>query len=81
MLHESLAATLDLAVLPGVLGCRFLRRTIQVRLGTNPAVPRDGYPVARPSPWSRDINSWNIRASQLIFRALQLEYWNNGREE
>jgi len=31
-----------MAVLPGVLGCRPLRRTIQVRLGTNPAVPRDG---------------------------------------
>jgi hypothetical protein len=40
--HESLAATKDMAVLPGVLGCRPLRRTIQVRLGTNPAVPRDG---------------------------------------
>ena len=33
--HESLAATTDMAVLPGVLGCRPLRRTIQVRLGTN----------------------------------------------
>jgi hypothetical protein len=47
--HESLAATADMAVLPGVLGCRTLRRTVQVRLGTNPAVPRDGFPVARPS--------------------------------
>ncbi len=27
-----------MAVLPGVLGCRSLRRTVQVRLGTNPAV-------------------------------------------
>jgi hypothetical protein len=25
-----------MAVLPGVLGCRLLRRTVQVRLGTNP---------------------------------------------
>jgi hypothetical protein len=33
--HELLAATTDLAVLPGVLGCRLLRRTVQVRLGTN----------------------------------------------
>jgi hypothetical protein len=33
--HESLAATTDMAVLPGVLGCRPLRRTVQVRLGTN----------------------------------------------
>ena len=55
--HESLAATTDMAVLPGVLGCRLLRRTVQVRLGTNPAVTRDGYPVARPSSWSRDRNS------------------------
>jgi hypothetical protein len=27
-----------MAVLPGVLGCQTLRRTVQVRLGTNPAV-------------------------------------------
>ena len=33
--HESLAATTDMAVLPGILGCRPLRRTMQVRLGTN----------------------------------------------
>ncbi len=46
-------ATADMAVLPGVLGCSFgfaqdrltLRRTGQVRLGTNPAVPRDGCPA------------------------------------
>ena len=25
-----------------------LRRTVQVRLGSNPAVARDGFPVARP---------------------------------
>ena len=31
--HESLAATTDIDVLPGVLGCRPLRRTVQVRLG------------------------------------------------
>jgi hypothetical protein len=42
--HESPAATTDMAVLPGVLGCRPLRRTVQVRLGTNPAVPRDELP-------------------------------------
>ncbi|MEJ2233659.1 MAG: hypothetical protein P8X67_07015 [Syntrophobacterales bacterium] len=34
-MHELLAATTDLAVLPGVLGCRSLRRTVLVRLGTN----------------------------------------------
>ena len=42
-----------MAVLPGVLGCSFgyaqdkltLRRTVKVRLGTNPAVPRDGCPA------------------------------------
>jgi len=38
MFHELPAATEDITVLPGVLGCRSLRRTVQVRLGTNPAV-------------------------------------------
>ncbi len=57
MFHEALAATLDMAVLPGVFGCRYLRRTGQVCLGTNPAVPRDGCQVARPSSRSRDCNS------------------------
>jgi hypothetical protein len=28
MFHESPAATVDMAVLPGVLGCRNLRRTV-----------------------------------------------------
>ena len=28
-------ATTDMAVLPSVLGCRSLRRNVQVRLGTN----------------------------------------------
>ena len=44
MFHESLTATTDMAVLPCVLGHWPLRRTIQVRLGINPAVPRDGCP-------------------------------------
>jgi hypothetical protein len=35
MFHELLAATTDMAILPGVLGCRPLRRTVQVRFGTN----------------------------------------------
>jgi hypothetical protein len=42
ILHESLAATTDMAVLPGVLGCWLLRRAVQVRLGTNPAVRLPG---------------------------------------
>jgi hypothetical protein len=33
--HESPAMTTDMAELPGVLGFRPLRRTVQVRLGTN----------------------------------------------
>jgi hypothetical protein len=37
-----------MVVLPGVLGCRTLRRTVQVRLGTNPAVPRDELPGGTP---------------------------------
>ncbi len=35
-------ATTDMAILPGVLGCRPLRRTVQVRLGTNPTVRLPG---------------------------------------
>jgi hypothetical protein len=35
MYHESLAATVDMFVLPGVLACGTLRRTVQVRLGSN----------------------------------------------
>jgi hypothetical protein len=35
MFHESHAATTHMAVLPAVLGCRPLRRTVQVRLETN----------------------------------------------
>jgi hypothetical protein len=34
--HELPAATADMTVLPGVLGCRTLRRTVQVRLGIQP---------------------------------------------
>jgi len=52
-MHESPAAIADTAVLPGVLGSRTLRRTEQVRLRSSPAVPRDGCPMARPSPRSR----------------------------
>ncbi|MDH3555730.1 MAG: hypothetical protein OES18_07770 [Deltaproteobacteria bacterium] len=49
-----------MAVLPGVLGCRPLRRTVEVRLGANPAVPRDGCQVARPSS-SRSLRSAQSR--------------------
>ncbi|MDH3554583.1 MAG: hypothetical protein WBF55_08980 [Syntrophobacteria bacterium] len=34
-----------MAVLPGVLGCRPLRRTVQVRLGTNPLRLPGGTPI------------------------------------
>ena len=47
---------------PGVLGSRTLRRTEQVRLRSSPAVPRDGSPVARPSPRSRYGVSCIMRA-------------------
>jgi len=43
--HESLAATRDMVVLPGVLGCRSLRRTVQVRLETNPLRLPGGTPI------------------------------------
>ena len=43
--HESLAVTTDMAVLPGVLGCWTLRRTVQVRLGTNTLRLPAGTPI------------------------------------
>jgi hypothetical protein len=46
--ERSAASANYMAVLPGVLKCRFLRRTVQVRLGTNPAVPRDELPSGTP---------------------------------
>ena len=45
MFHESLAATVGMAVLPGVLGCRTLRRTVQVRLGSNTLQLPGGTPI------------------------------------
>jgi hypothetical protein len=53
LFHESLAATTDMAVIPGVLGCSFgyaqdkltLRRTVQVRLGTNTLRLLGGAPI------------------------------------
>ena len=43
--HELLAATTDMAVLPGVLGCRPLRRTVEVRLGTSTLRLPGGTPI------------------------------------
>jgi hypothetical protein len=45
MFHESLTATLDMAVLLGVLGCGLLRRTARVRLGTNTLRSPSGTPI------------------------------------
>jgi hypothetical protein len=45
MFHESPAATVDMAVLPGVLGCRTLRRTVQVRLRSNTLWMPGGTPI------------------------------------
>jgi len=43
--YELLAATTDMAILPGVLGCRPLRRTVQVRLGSNTLRLPGGPPI------------------------------------
>jgi hypothetical protein len=43
--HESPAVTTDMDVLPGVLECRTLRRTVQVRLGTNTLRLHGGTPI------------------------------------
>jgi len=45
MFHELLTATADMAVLPGVLGCRTLRRTVQVRLRSNTLRVPGGTPI------------------------------------
>ncbi|MGB6281525.1 MAG: hypothetical protein WBG91_15030, partial [Syntrophobacteria bacterium] len=48
--HELLAASTDMDVLPGVLGCRSLRRTVQVRLRTNTLRLPGGTPIFVVSP-------------------------------
>jgi len=45
MFSELLAATLDMGILLAVLGYRLLRRTIQVRLGTNTLRLSSGTPI------------------------------------
>jgi hypothetical protein len=58
IMHETPAATADLAVLPGVLGSRTLRRTDKYASGPSPC----GCAVARPSPRSRYGVSCIMRA-------------------
>ena len=55
--ERSEASADNMAVLSGVLRCWPLRRTVQVRLGTTPAVARDGRQVEQPSLRSRHSNS------------------------
>ena len=43
--RPGVTATTDMAFLPGVLGCRLLRRTVQVRLGTNTLWLTGGKPI------------------------------------
>ncbi|MDH3774510.1 MAG: hypothetical protein OET42_09290 [Deltaproteobacteria bacterium] len=45
MFHETVAATADMVALPGVLGPRILRRTIQVRLGSESLRLPGGTPI------------------------------------
>ena len=61
-MHEPPAATADIAVLPGVLGSRTLRRTDKYASGPSPC----GCPVARPSPRSRDGVSCIMRARSQV---------------
>ena len=56
-------ATTDMAVLPGVLGCRSLRRTVQVRLGP---IPRYRGTVARWHVLLRDLATAIHEISGLI---------------
>ncbi|MDH3929134.1 MAG: hypothetical protein WBF55_15815 [Syntrophobacteria bacterium] len=45
IIHESAAPTVDMTVLPGVLGYRPLRRTVQVRLRPNTLRLPGGTPI------------------------------------
>ena len=47
--HEWSTATTDMGVLPCVLGCRTLRRTVQVRLGSNSLRLPGGTPIFKVS--------------------------------
>ncbi|MDH3803813.1 MAG: hypothetical protein OEU80_17215, partial [Deltaproteobacteria bacterium] len=47
--HALVAAPVDMTVLPGVLGYRTLRRTVQVRLGSNPLRLPGGTPFSTVS--------------------------------
>ena len=60
IMHEPPATTADLAVLPGVLGSRTLRRTDKYVSGSSPC----GCPVARPSPRSRGSVSCIMRVNR-----------------
>jgi hypothetical protein len=44
-IHESAAPTADMNVLPGILGTRILRRTVQVRLGFESLRMPGGTPI------------------------------------
>ena len=68
MFHESLAATEDMGVLPGVLGCRTLRRTALVRLGSN-TLRLPGGPPASPE---RAGSRW--RAGTPIFTVSRQQF-------
>jgi len=73
MFHKSPAAIEDSAVLSGVLGCQPLRRINQVRFGSNPAVSRDGYQMARQS------NSRSLRSAQTRKRPVPSLLENGGK--
>jgi hypothetical protein len=50
MFHELPAAITAMAILPGVLGCRTLRRTVKVRLGSNTLRLSGGTTIIAVSP-------------------------------
>ncbi|MDH3556586.1 MAG: hypothetical protein OES18_12115 [Deltaproteobacteria bacterium] len=54
---------MDKAVLPGVLGCRSLRRTVQVRLGTNTLRLPGGTPICMVSQQQLKLPAASCRES------------------
>jgi hypothetical protein len=65
--HERAAMTAYMAVLPGVLGCRSLRRTVQVRLKTN-TLRLPGGPPASPerSRWRAGTPIFTVSRHQFM---------------
>jgi len=81
MFHESHAATADMSVLPSVLGCRTLRRTVQVRLRSHTLWLPGGTPIFTGSPTAIHETSGLESTSSLYFEYCILTWYTNSRNQ